>query len=83
MRSRWLYSRDTRLVAWAVSAELAAAALLLGGGIARQHCEVSAVLRAASAPNYEAAEAAYAQRQLAMARDCLLWKNAAGALGRR
>ena len=61
MRLRWLRSKESRFVAWAISAELAAAALLLGGGIARQHCEVSAVLRAASAPTYETAEAAYAE----------------------
>jgi hypothetical protein len=60
MRSRWLRSMESRFVAWAISAEVAAA-LLLGGGIARQHCEISALLRAASAPTYEAAEAAYAQ----------------------
>ena len=61
MRSRLWRAREARLVAWAFSAEIAAAALLLGGGIARQHCEISALLRAASAPTYEAAEAAYAQ----------------------
>jgi hypothetical protein len=57
----WWRSRQARLIAWAISAELIAVGLLLGAGIARQHCELSAFLRAESAPTYREAEAAYAQ----------------------
>jgi hypothetical protein len=59
-RSSWAASKQARLLAWAIGAEMMVATLLLGGGIARQHCELQALTRAASAQSGQAAEAAYA-----------------------
>jgi hypothetical protein len=58
---RSLRSREKGLIAFVVASELTISVLLLGGAIARQHCERTAFFRAESAADLDGREAAYAE----------------------